>query len=208
MHDFCVRIAGYLADRTGQPDRTAVLAYGLELLLGELSKLAVLFVLAALLGIFPATFLVTVSTMSFRLLSGGKHCSSHLRCLITTLTIYLSLGWLIGFIRPWFSGPWLPWIFTVSFLSLIAAIYFWVPLGNEHRKLDTPEEKKKFRRLSFILVTGWFLSGLLPIAFFKDNPLPVLYYTATTTGLLFQGITVSPLGIKITEGLNAFTKGD
>lgn len=206
MHNLCVKLAGYLATRTGQPERAAVLAYGLELMLGEVFKLTVLFIVAALLDIFPITFLVTVSTISLRLVSGGKHCTSHFHCFFATLAVFLTLGWLARIFVPWFSGPWLPWILIIAFIYLVTAIYLWVPLSNEHRKLDTPEKKKTLRRLSLFLVTGWFFSGILLMIFLKEKPFAGIYLTGITTGLLFQGLSVSPLGVKVTDGFGALAK--
>lgn len=199
MHALCVRLARFLAVRTGQPEREAVLAYGLEVMLGDVSKFVVLFVLAGLLGIFPTTFFVAVSIVSFRLVSGGKHASSHLRCLITTLIIFLSAGWLAEVLLPQFTGNRFWWILIPAFIYLLTTIYLWVPLGNDHRKLDTPEEKKKFRRLSFMLVTGWLFSTVILIIFMDDSPFRSLYLASTTVGLLVQGFLLSPWAVKLQE---------
>lgn len=203
MHALCVKIANYLAIRTGQPEREAVLAYGLELLLGEISKFTVLFILAALLGMLPTILLVTISTVSFRLISGGNHSSSHLNCLKTTLIVLLSAGWLAKILQPWFTGNSLWWVLIIVFAYLLYAIYRWVPLSNEHRKLDTPAAKKKFRLLSFILVTLWFLSGLTLLFLLKNNPYSGLYLTSTTVGLLLQGLLVTPWGNRAIKLISA-----
>lgn len=199
MHALCVRIAHFLATRTGQPEREAVLAYGLEVMLGDISKFVVLFSLAGLLGIFPTTFLSAVSIVSFRLISGGKHASSHLRCLIATLTIFLSAGWLAEILLSLFTGNKLWRILIPAFICLLTAIYLWVPLSNEHRKFDTPEKRKKFRRLSFMLVTGWFFSAIVLTIFMGDSLLRSLYLSSTTVGLLVQGFLLSPWSVKLQE---------
>lgn len=197
LHAFCVKIAGYLSLRTGQPERASVLAYGLELLLGEISKITVLYVLAALLGILPTTVMVNLSTISFRLVSGGKHSASHLGCLITTLIVFLSTGWLAGTLLPLFSGSKLLLILLPAYLYIYFAIYKWAPVSNNHRKHDTPAAKKKFRRLSYIVVTGWYVIGVIFMLLAGDTPLTRLYLTGTTTGLLLQGFSISPIGDRL-----------
>jgi accessory gene regulator B len=201
MHAFCVKIARYLAIRTGQPNRQDVLTYGLEVLLGDLMKFIILFTLAGLSGIFPTTFLATVSTVCLRLISGGKHASSHLRCLITTLAVFLCAGWLADILLPQFTGDKMWWIIIPAFMYLLLAVYLWVPLENEQRKFNTPEKRKKFRLLSFMLVTIWFFSAVAVVIFITNSPFKSLYLSSTTVGLLVQAFLISPWSVKLQEAL-------
>lgn len=105
-------LAGYLGKQLGlNEDKTDILRYGFEVILGESAKLLVLFLLAALLDLTPYVLVSFLTIGSYRLFAGGYHSKTYGRCFVLTerkRQKKLSLLW-VGF---WF-------ILVSSFLLLI-----------------------------------------------------------------------------------------
>lgn len=69
-----------------------IVSYGLEVLLGGLIKTAFFVVTPLSMGLFKLFATVYITSALLRLSSGGFHCSSFLRCLLSTLLIFLVLA--------------------------------------------------------------------------------------------------------------------
>ena len=83
IHELSVRFAAYLAQELNSDQRQELrMAYGLEILLGEIIKLIVIISLSWMLNILPEVLTITVTAGILRLASGGEHCSEYYRCLI------------------------------------------------------------------------------------------------------------------------------
>ena len=81
IHALSVKCAGYLARELGSDHRQEQrMAYGLEIILGEVIKVIILLLLAWLLGILPEILVLSFTASILRLASGGEHCSEYYRC--------------------------------------------------------------------------------------------------------------------------------
>lgn len=104
IHQLAQKIAEYLSRElnTGGP-RQAVVAYGLEILLGGIVKLGAFVVVPAVLGILVQTWAALLASACFRLPAGGAHCTAYYRCLVGSLVTFSIT--LIG-IQPTSWGAW------------------------------------------------------------------------------------------------------
>ena len=60
------------------------ISYGLQLLLGEVPKFFITFILAWILNIIDLTVISFIIILPYRMFSGGFHLRTHLGCIIAT----------------------------------------------------------------------------------------------------------------------------
>jgi len=86
----CLKIAHYLSRNTKEEDQEEVIAFGLELIFSELSKLIILLAAGHILNILIEVIVITLVFSIYRMLSGGIHLDTFLACLLVVIFyIYL-----------------------------------------------------------------------------------------------------------------------
>lgn len=186
------KTAIYLARELAlDPGKTDTLRYGLEIIYGAIIKGTALFSLAHLLGILPEVAFAAVSRFSYRLLSGGAHCSSYWRCLTLGLLIFLGAGELgshlgrclpDGFLRHSLAA-----VYILSFLCVIA----WAPGEVPFKKITKTSERVLFKTLSVVYLSLWLATSLSVAGYYA----PSLAY-AGLIAVLVQSLSFSPPGYK------------
>ena len=89
------KICDFLMERVKQKmpevddERAEVIRYGFELIIGEVPKMILIFLIAILLGKLKY-FLISIAIVCpYRTFSGGIHLKTHIGCLISTFLLYL-----------------------------------------------------------------------------------------------------------------------
>ncbi len=191
IHGVSEQFAAYLARELNSDQRQELrMAYGLEILLGEIAKLIVIISSAWILGILPQVLTITVSAGILRLASGGEHCSAYYRCLVGGTAWFLFLGWGVYFLNTILD----PLIINISavLLFFISAILIlkYAPGETENKPINSEAERKKFRKWSAsIMITYGFIIVLF-------NNLEVLnpFVLPIAVGIIAQAFTISPAG--------------
>lgn len=167
-----------------------MLTYGLEVLLGIVIEAGVILGLAWLLGITATAIVILVSFLSFRLLSGGSHCTAYYRCLLLSTIVFLSLAALAGPLGDLVTSR--PWVMAVTGLGIFFMTWRWAPVDTPQKPL--PPEKLPARRFwcQFYILAWYVLISYLP--------LPPAWLGATLLGVLWQAFSVTPAGEKFTRG--------
>lgn len=178
-------------------DKTDILRYGFEVIIGESIKIIVLFLLAYLLRITSYVLVVFFTVGIYRFFSGGYHSETYGRCFIDSLILFLGMGkitqMLYIYIRTSISSLFLcvvavfVWSFWIAFK--------WAPAETANKPL-APNEKIRQKKLSISWIIFWFTitSWLLyryPIQRISDIVLGMLI------AIIFQSISVSPTGFVI-----------
>ncbi|MBC7106948.1 MAG: accessory gene regulator B family protein [Firmicutes bacterium] len=142
------RVADLLGGRLGlDPDERDVLAYGVEVLAGNLAALGAALAGAALLGCLPeaAAFLAGVGLV--RPWAGGAHCSSPGRCAaLTGVTVPLLALLAAGLGPP--AASWGPWPAAAACGAAVMAIWRLAPVASPERPFFGAAERARFRRLA------------------------------------------------------------
>ena len=73
-------------------ERAEVIVYGLQLIFGEVPKIAITFIIAYLLGVLKLTLLAVVALMPYRVCSGGFHLKTHIGCILSTTLYYCGVA--------------------------------------------------------------------------------------------------------------------
>lgn len=127
--------------------------YSLQVVLGDLTKLAILFLIFLILNEIPLFFLIFVILISTRPLLGGIHCKTYSSCLIVSI-MYFIVILLFSNLSGKFNINFYIVFFIISFI--ITLVY--APCKNEKRPI---KNRVILKILSLISLTFW---GIL---FFK-----------------------------------------
>jgi len=186
VHALGRRVGIYVANVTVNPNQAAMLGYGAEIVSGSVLKVAILFLIATFLRVvFEVSILLLVSGL-LRTLSGGAHCSAYYRCLVTSILIITSLGYMIKVMFPFLQG--LPGLILAGVLMLSFYLYWrYAPQAPLNKPLKSKAIEDKFRKLT--LITALFLSIVSIIV----GP-GYLISWIIAFGLLWQAFTLTPLG--------------
>lgn len=113
--------------------------YGIQVFLINTIKLAILFLLASILGILKYTFIAVISFAFIRIFASGVHAKSNLRCTITNIilfigNVYLSMNIVLE--KP---------VKTVIFIISLSLITIYAPSDTEERPLVSKRLRKKLK---------------------------------------------------------------
>lgn len=194
VHKLSAKLASWLANSIGWQDRTAVLTYGFELIIGESLKLVLLIAVSSLFGLLTPMLLILSAAVPFRLLTGGGHCTTYFRCTVVTVLLFWLLSAIVFEIYPRLQVYSALIILPVILGIGLAAIKMWVPRENPNRPIND-REKIRFRKLSRIYIISWSVMCLL-LYIVAPGPAFRIYFVSTSAGTLWQIFVISPLGDK------------
>lgn len=160
-------------------ERTQVINYGLQILIGEIPKIFIILLISWILGIFKLTLITFILIMPYRSVSGGFHLHTHIGCIIaTTLTYcgtafvsqYIVLNDIVKFILIL-----LIWIFSMAMIKLYA------PADTEEVPILETKVRRKKQLASYIIAT----ISLIAAIFIKDNVISNILIIGTLLQTLF-----------------------
>lgn len=186
IHSIGQAVGSYVAKKTSQLERAQYLSYGAEILIGSIIKLGILFSMAAMMGIiFEVTILLLVTGL-IRTLSGGAHCSAYYRCLLTSVLVLTTLGYIIKFTYPIMLQ--LPISVLVAILIFSGYLYWrYAPQAPLNKPFISKKQEHIFRLYTLFAVPVFscisiFLGGVSQVAW------------VIAFALLWQGFTLTPAG--------------
>jgi len=194
IRDLSERIGSFLSRTIDEPEKALVLTYGLELIIGETLKLVILILIAYILGLLTPTLFVLSTVIPLRILTGGQHSSSNLRCLTLTLIIILPLAFLSRYFSTVMNN-----MQSLSF-AFIASVFFitileqYGPGFSINYAEVSSETRKKVKVHSYIFVTIWLIAVLVYLFFSNNARLVSLVITSASVGVVWQGLLLTPLG--------------
>ena len=169
-------------------ERAEVIKYGLELIIGELPKMFLLFVIAWLFGIFKYALISFAIILPYKLVSGGVHLKTHIGCILGTSLLYCGNVFISKYINITdiknqiiFSAIIL--IFSIIMISLYA------PADTENVPILRKKERAKKKIISYIIVTSMIIISFLV----KDRVISNMF----RVGVLLQSIMISKLTYNI-----------
>ncbi len=204
VHSLSERAGRYLAEKAGKPEQIPVLTYGLELIIGETVKLILLVLIAHVLNLLLPMLLIFCTSIPLRVLTGGQHCSSSLRCLIVSLAAYVGLGYLAVYLLSIMSPVNL--LITAFLASIVMAITLdkFGPGYSVNYSNSSSKPAKAVTKLSFLFLATWLIA-ILGVNITVDNQtLCSTIIISTALGIYWQALMITPWGHKI---INAADKG-
>lgn len=171
-------------------ERAEVINYGLQLVLGEIPKIFLIFSIAYIFGIFKLTLISFLFILPYKAVSGGTHLHSHIGCIIATSIFYMGNA-VISKYLVWKS-------FLLKYIAVVLIWIFSMVMIKKYAPADTvdvPILRKKERRskkiLSYVIMTLELVLGIL----IKDNIISNLLIVGT----LLQTITITSFMYKLTK---------
>ena len=171
-------------------ERAEVINYGLQLVIGEIPKIFLIFIIAYLLGIFKLTLLSFLFILPYKSVSGGTHLHTHIGCIIATSIFYIGNAFISQYL-VWSSSlakyitVFLIWAFSMIMIQKYA------PADTQDVPILRKKERKTKKILSLIIMTITLILGLI----IKNNIISNLLIIGT----LLQTITITKFMYKLTK---------
>ena len=178
--------------RTKMPEvddeRAEVIKYGLELIIGELPKMFLLFVIAWLFGIFKYALISFAIILPYKLVSGGVHLKTHIGCILGTSLLYCGNVFISKYINITDIKNQI--IFSAIILTFaIIMISLYAPADTENVPILRKKERAKKKIISYIIVTAMIIISFLV----EDSVISSMF----RVGVLLQSLMISKLTYSI-----------
>ena len=171
-------------------ERAEVINYGLQLVIGEIPKIFLIFIIAYILGVFKLTLLSFLFILPYKSVSGGTHLHTHIGCIIATSIFYIGNAFISQYL-VWSSSlakyitVFLIWAFSMIMIQKYA------PADTQDVPILRKKERKTKKILSIIIMTITLILGLI----IKNNIISNLLIIGT----LLQTITITKFMYKLTK---------
>lgn len=170
-------------------EKAEVITYGIELIIGEIPKVFLLFVLSFILGIGWYTVFVYVSLIPYRASSGGFHLKTHIGCIVGSSVFYYGIVYLSKFITLDMFQKYMLIGLALVFGILMVTLY--APADTENIPIISKKERKRKKILSYITL----VLTLTVSIFIKDNVISnILIF-----GVIIQSFMISRLAYLLTN---------
>ena len=170
-------------------EKAEIILYGIQLIVGEIPKIFILFGLSFLLGIGWYTIFAYIAIMSYRAASGGFHLKSHLGCILGTSLFYygnvfLSKFLVLGSIQKYV-------LITLAVIFGIIMVTLYAPADTENVPILSKKERKTKKILSYItLILTLTVAGIV-----QDR----IISNILIIGTIIQTIMITKLAYKLTN---------
>ena len=170
-------------------EKAEIILYGLQLIIGEIPKMFILFGLSFLLGFGWYMVFAYIAVMPYRATSGGFHLHTHLGCILSTIiffygNILLSKFLVLDNIQKYI-------LIGLSLVFGILMISMYAPADTEEVPIISKKERKTKKILSYVMLTLTLVVALFVPDKMMSNILII--------GSIFQSISISRLAYKITK---------
>jgi len=172
-------------------DQIAVYEYGIMLMLGSATKGFLLVSLAFILGVLMPSIAITLTFSSLRIIAGGYHLKTYLRCMVISLTQFIGSALIVQYTHQYWTYINIYSLFIFSIISAIYIIVRYVPRDTPNKPI-TGSDINKFKRWSSVYITIWVVA--MTIFLLLHIKIIVI---ASCFGLLLELLSISTLGQKM-----------
>ncbi len=171
-------------------ERAEAILYGIQLIIGEIPKIFLMFALGIILGLWWQTLLAFFLILPYKACSGGFHLKTHLGCFICTNVVYCGnalVSTMFNFpseIHKYITAIAI-WIFGIMMVSIYA------PADTENLPILTKKERKIKKILSYIFLT----INMIVAIFIKNN----IIANILIFGTIIQTISITRIAYIITK---------
>ena len=171
-------------------EKAEVIQYGLELIIGEIPKIVLLFVIAIILKIGWLVVFAYFTMLPYKIVAGGFHLKTNIGCTIGTLTIYYG-NVLISKYITWIPIYMKYIMILVIFIFSIIMISLYAPADTVNLPILTKKERKTKKILSYIFATITLVASIV----IKDNTLSNILLL----NVIVESICISRVAYKLTK---------
>ena len=170
-------------------EKAEIITYGIELIIGEIPKIFLLFVLSFILGIGWYTVFAYVALIPYRASSGGFHLKTHVGCIIGSSLFYYGIVYLSKFIILNLVQKYIIIVIALIFGVIMVSLY--APADTENIPIISKKERKRKKVLSYITL----LLTLTALVFIKDS----IISNILIFGVIVQSFMISRLAYLLTN---------
>ena len=171
-------------------ERAEVILYGVQLIVGELPKIFLMFAFGIILGLWWQTLLAFFLILPYKVCSGGFHLKTHLGCIIGTTLIYCGVAKVSCYIV--FYSQILKYITILSvWIFGMIMVYLYAPADTENVPILSKKERKYKKIMSYI-----FLSiGLIASCIVPNNEISNILLLS----YFVQSVSITKIAYKLTK---------
>lgn len=171
-------------------EKAEIILYGIQLIIGEIPKVFLMFALGIVLGLWWQTLLAFFLILPYKVCSGGFHLKTHLGCFLCTNIVYcgnafLSTIWNFPNNISKYITIGAIWVFGMIMVSIYA------PADTENLPILTKKERNTKRMLSYV-----FLTINMIIALVIPNR---IIANLMIIGTMIQTISITRIAYRITR---------
>ena len=176
-------------------ERAEVINYGIHLIIGELPKILLLFVIGFLIGKGKETLFTFLIFIPYKAVAGGVHMKSHIGCILFSCLLYL--GTIMLSTISFFETQLVKYIaIGVIWVFGMIMIYLYAPADTEELPILRKKERKIKKILSYIILTI-----MLIISAIINNE---MYSNILWIGTFLQTVTITRLIYVLTNNKYGF----
>lgn len=170
-------------------EKAEVILYGIQLIIGEIPKIFIIFGLSILFGIGWYMLFAYIVMIPYRAVSGGFHLKTHIGCIIGTSifyfgNIFLSKALMLQDMQKYI-------LIGITFIFGVIMISLYAPADTENLPILSKKERKIKKILSYIILTVTLITTFS----IKDNVISNILII----GALLQTMTITRIAYKITK---------
>lgn len=170
-------------------EKAEIITYGIELIIGEIPKIFLLFVLSFILGIGWYTVFAYVALIPYRASSGGFHLKTHVGCIIGSSVFYYGIVYLSKFIILNLVQKYI--IIGIALVFGVIMVSLYAPADTENIPIISKKERKRKKILSYITL----VLTLTASVFIKDS----IISNILIFGVIVQSFMISRLAYLLTN---------
>ena len=171
-------------------EEAEVIKYGLELIIGEVPKILLLFIIAIVLKIGWLVIFAYFTMLPYKIVAGGFHLKTNIGCTIGTLSIYYG-NVLISKYITWTQIYTKYIVILIAFVFSMIMVSLYAPADTVNLPILTKRERKMKRILSYVFATITLLAAII----IKDNILSNILLL----NVLIESICISKVAYKLTK---------
>jgi len=170
-------------------DQIEVYTYVIGGVLGETSNIILLISLALILGVLTNAIFITLTFTSLRVIAGGYHFKTHLRCATISLIQFIGCALVVQYTHQYWTYV---NIYCLLIFSIFMALYIiirYIPRDTPNKPITEQIQINKFKRWSLFYISGWIVT--MSIFLLLNIKIIVI---ASCFGLLLELFSISELG--------------
>jgi accessory gene regulator B len=189
-------LAEKLTGITGQKEMTPKITYGLEMVIGETTKIICLLLAAYILDLLIPTLFLMLAIIPLRIITGGEHCTSSLRCLITTIVTYLLMAAASAFLAKTFPLVYLLGFCLLSYCLFAVIVDRYGPGYSVNYPNPSQEVIEKIKRRVFGAMTIYTII-ILNTFYLAREDISLLFLASAAIGGLWQSLMITAYGERL-----------
>ena len=170
-------------------EKAEIITYGIELIIGEIPKIFLLFVLSFILGIGWYTVFAYVALIPYRASSGGFHLKTHVGCIIGSSVFYYGIVYLSKFIILNLIQKYI--IIGIALIFGVIMVSLYAPADTENIPIISRKERKRKKISSYITLVLTLIASI----FIKDS----IISNILIFGVIVQSFMISRLAYLLTN---------